>query len=175
MSIANYEWPVGIPTNAEMTFVHVDHFDAEARRTVPMPSPLLLNGGPSRGDIAGVVVGVLVEIALVAIGAFWNRRRRRSGRSREAIESIAVAEARDTEKAMLEVPGISVAELDPSENLKYEMDAGAHLKYELSAGAQVRQELPQTRSHRKFELMASLPAPIELPGSLASDLRRDEE
>ncbi|KAK3725455.1 hypothetical protein LTR37_000425 [Vermiconidia calcicola] len=185
MSIADYERPVEITTNAEMTCVHVDHFNAEARRTVPMPSPLPVNGGLDAGDTAAVVVGVLVGVALIAIGAFWDRRWRRGGRSKEEMESIAVAEAPDTEKALPEVPGISVAELDPDENLKYEMDGDAHLKHELSAGAQVRRELPHTRatayqsyripelphtrSHQKFELMASVPAPVKLPGSLTSD------
>ena len=187
MPIANYKRPAKVITNAQMTCLHVDHFNEDARKSPPFPSPPPTSHGLSGGDIAGVVIGVLTAVALVlALAAwFWRRRRKSSPEAKHASDpdDPRMAEFPDTGKPRHEVDGIALAEaspdaeakmeLNPDAQLKHELSPDATLRHELSAGSGGRPELPGSASHQSLEIEKSALEPVELPAGTVEEKEKD--
>ena len=172
MSVANYERPVEVITNSQMTCVRLNEYNEGARRAIALPSPLSpVSHGLSGGHIAGIIVGFLAGVTLITALAYWSWRRRKKG---EEVENSTMVGAPDTEKRLHEVSGISTAELRPDAQLKselspdaasnHELSSDAECRHELSPGAQTRPGLSSTLSHRRLEMEGSVLEPVELPG-----------
>lgn len=92
MPLANYERTAEITTTSHLTCVHIDHFNEGAKAAPPMPSPTGQGKGLTGGDIAGIVIGVLAAVAIIAGVAFWFlRSRKRKGAADSKEEKTAAA------------------------------------------------------------------------------------
>ncbi|KAL3470881.1 Glucanosyltransferase-domain-containing protein [Aspergillus californicus] len=100
------------------------------------------DSGLGAGAIAGIVVGAVVGIAIIALGLFWLRRRKRYSAVENSTIEAAELPDKHQEKAELPTEGSEVAELHT----------------EGSAVAELQGEMPP-------ELYGSNVSAAELPGS----------
>ena len=147
MPIANSEARASIPqATSRMICIHANRVNpgSEAVKAAPTPTPVNFGGdGLSGGAIAGVVIGVVAAVILIAGGAFllW-RRKRKAPKKLETTEMShtdtppAYTDAREHPTPMVGVPS---------------NDAGLN---ELSPANELRPELSSYKSGERVELAA---------------------
>ncbi|KAK3679517.1 hypothetical protein LTR78_001078 [Recurvomyces mirabilis] len=141
--------------------------NSAAQKLVPICAPgnskVCGGGGISGGAIAGIVIGILAVLAIVAIMLWYIRRR--SAKAKKAREE-AIAEATVDEKQ-------DEHSKQPFLPRQAELGADGAAIYEMDRRHEIRPELPgQTKSHemgtaeRKHEMGVSEPAAAELEAPL---------
>ncbi|KAF2008408.1 acid protease [Aaosphaeria arxii CBS 175.79] len=103
-TVAPAAWPDPAPSSTIVTILSTSYTNT----SVPAPSPK--NNGLAPGAIAGIVVGILAALGLIAVGVFlWWRRRRAQKPSEETLEKTSDF---DTTQAGDQVKARRVSELD---------------------------------------------------------------
>ncbi|KAK4501883.1 hypothetical protein PRZ48_007692 [Zasmidium cellare] len=165
LPIANRERVSTVETKAFMTCLHTDHYNPGSRVTAAVPSPANTGSGNSLsgGAIAGIVIGAVSGVALIAVGVWFFCRRRSRKSAPQASQTREASAASELSSDSTKSP---ISEVDNS--LIREMSADfEHQKVEMAA-AQVHAEKDGDPVH--VELEGSRPQVVELPAQ--SDVKR---
>ena len=127
---------------------------------LPDPDPVNWPGQLSKAETAGVVVGVVAGVALLA-GLGWYCWRRRRTRQRK-VDGVPVPSKQNTENSppLSEKTGGDVLEIDGKDKKLHQLDGYSRDKAEMPAKEPAAGEL-QSNSIPPQEMMGSIPKAVE--------------
>jgi hypothetical protein len=165
--------------------MHIDHINPGSRvpPTLPSPTPINYNKGKlTGGDIAGIVVGCVAGVALIAGLVFWLwRRQRKQKKARQQAQDGQHPGYPDDKKAGAAGAGFINMPEAPADSAVSELYAPA------GGAFGIRPELPERKSGPRVELEAeeaqlgTIPEvqktyenPVELEAGIANGNGRNE-
>ena len=133
MPVANIKAGNGIAqASSKMSCIRADHVNPGSEAPPAAPKPTAVGGGGiSDGAIAGIVVGVVAGIALIAGAAFffwWRKRKARKAKSADTAPTDHPPAYTDAAEKEQPTP---VAEAPGDNNLVKELTADTELRPEL--------------------------------------------
>lgn len=167
-------------TKANLQCLRANNINPGSEKVAAAPSPTPLHGNSlSGGAIAGIVIGVLAAVAIVAGAAFFFWRRRRRSKEAQALEPeqkggdpespvIAAKDGGEMREQMnvVEIEDTPVKELSPDSEV---MKAGTEMKpAELSGANGVVEKDGAASVVAKKEAESAVP-PAEVLGDVPKD------